>query len=172
MPSVPSPMCQSSSLRKASRSRLPSSCIGVTIATRLPLSIAIYRFFLKFASAAAPLIEHFTAIDLRSDTLCDSKRRAGFIVRALLRSSTDALHERRLRRVDVNIFVGDHAQAAAHELEQLARLEQEIGVARAAVALVACRERLVYQDALRPKCPEQQRQQRPVQVIADDDARK
>src|SRR3990172_7835911 len=45
MPSVPSWMCQSISLRKASRSRAPSSCIGVTIATRLPCSVAIYKIF-------------------------------------------------------------------------------------------------------------------------------
>src|SRR5476649_36737 len=47
MPSVPSVICQSISLRKASKSRLPSSCIGVTIATMLPVSCAILLIFLK-----------------------------------------------------------------------------------------------------------------------------
>src|SRR3954468_6729284 len=37
MPSVPSDTCQSMRLLKCARSRLPSSCIGVTIATRLPV---------------------------------------------------------------------------------------------------------------------------------------
>src|SRR5436309_746508 len=37
MPSVPSSTCQSMSLRKRGRSSFPSSSIGVTIATRLPV---------------------------------------------------------------------------------------------------------------------------------------
>src|SRR5688500_16578513 len=40
MPSVPSSTCQSMSLRKRARSSLPSSCMGVTIATRLPVIMA------------------------------------------------------------------------------------------------------------------------------------
>jgi hypothetical protein len=36
MQSVPSAMCQSISLRRASKSTLPSSCMGVTRATMLP----------------------------------------------------------------------------------------------------------------------------------------
>jgi hypothetical protein len=42
MPLVPSAMCQSISRRYASRSSVPSSCIGVTIATMLPLIMMVF----------------------------------------------------------------------------------------------------------------------------------
>src|SRR5690349_20262149 len=44
MPSVPSDTCQSISLRNAARSRAPSSFIGVTMATRLPVIMAPILF--------------------------------------------------------------------------------------------------------------------------------
>ena len=47
---VPSAMCQSISLRYASRSSVPSSCIGVTTATMLPLIMVV------FVSPAKPRI--------------------------------------------------------------------------------------------------------------------
>ena len=73
-----------------------------------------------------------------------------------------------LRLADHARLVGGDGEAAAHQLEQFAVLQQELRLARPPEALVAFHEGLVEQHAARRERAEQRGEERAMQVVGDD----
>ena len=86
--------------------------------------------------------------EVRGAGAAQAGRRQGRRIAQSLRCG-DALDHRHLRLADHARLVGRHREPAAHQLEQLAVLQQELGLARPAEALVAFHEGLVEQHAAR-----------------------
>src|SRR6266567_9018056 len=139
----------------AGRSSAPPSCIGVTIATRLPFSI---EHHLK-KPAFYPETSLVTPTPLR-------KRRRP---RSRAADGGEPLNYRGLRAIDAPLLEGDDRERFARELEQFALLEQEVGVRRLAVESIAGREGFVDQHAVRRQRGEQMRKQRAVKVVHHHD---
>src|SRR5436305_2469437 len=118
MPSVPSATCQSMRFLNLARSRLPSSRMGVTIATRLPVIIA-----LSFVSGG-----DFNLPQVPS-----------------LRAKT--LNHRRLRPFDAALLESDRRKACKR-LQQLSGLQQECRIRRPAELFIPCHERFIDEDSL------------------------
>src|SRR5512133_1818850 len=135
MPSVPSAMCQSMSFFRPGRSRLPSACMGVTIATMLPWIMMLCGGKLikgtivadsRALGALAPLLR------LQRPDL------AVFAIRPRP-NHADALDHCRPGLAYIPIFIRQHAQAAAEPpglLQQFARLQQEVRIGWLAEAAV------------------------------------
>ena len=150
-PRVPSLTCQSMSLRKASRSRLPSSCIGVTIATKLPVSIAMYRY-IPLSYSHCPNLRGSILQDSpvpgsqwrgAAGAPCPCASGAG---RKSL-TAADTLDHRRPWPLHPGFLARDDAQPATNRLQQFSRPEQMVRVAGSAKALVAGSKSFVEQDA-------------------------
>src|SRR6266581_9796734 len=107
----------------ADRSSAPPSCIGVTIATRLPFSI---EHHLKN--------RHFTPKRHSLFQTSFGKRRGP---RSRAADCGEPLNYRGLRAIDAPLLEGDYRERFARELEQFALLEQEVGVRRLAVESIA-----------------------------------
>ena len=69
---------------------------------------------------------------------------------------------------DDAVLEGEHAQPS-EGVEQFARAQKEIGIARAAKPFVADRKGFVEQQSVGRQRFRKPRQQRPVQVVHDDD---
>ena len=72
----------------------------------------------------------------------------------------------------MQVFVCENAQFPARPCEQFARSQQEIGIGRPAEALVAERERFIYERAVFRQRRQDMRKQRPIQIVGNDDAGK
>ena len=81
----------------------------------------------------------------------------------------EPLHDRRPLEGDASLLERDDREPRARHVEQLAVAQQELRVRRPAEALVAGRERFVQQRAVVVKLREQMREQRPMQIVGDDD---
>src|SRR5258706_12976436 len=150
MPSVPSATCQSMSLRKRWRSRLPSSSIGVMMATRLPVIMGAILNLLRDIDRADALRHrrlgplHFSFLEAE-----DPQRRKS------LRQLPRLEEESRIRR-PAEPFVPDHerlvdqhaalCQGLLNESEQGAM--QVIGNDDRAEALTGERPRALLQVGL------------------------
>src|SRR3954470_1936172 len=150
MPSEPSRIWKSTRARRPCRSKLPSSNIGVTMATRLPFSMA------NFPNKKARI-------------LTDSFRRGHVASRRVI-TGTNALNFGRFRRRDFHILISDYTQARFGDFEQFTRSQQEIRIRWLAEAFVARGERLIDQHASCCKRADDVRKQGTVQVVRDDHA--
>src|SRR5437763_6964394 len=139
MPSVPSATCQSMAALKLARSRLASSRIGVMIATRLPVIMRPSLVSGRDSSASN-----------------------------MTPARAEALDHRRLRTLDISLLEGD-GHERAEGAQQLARLQEECGIRGPAVLLVAGHERFIDEHAVFSERRLELRQERPVQIVRDDD---
>lgn len=73
--------------------------------------------------------------------------------------------------LDFSLLEGDDLQPAARELEQLVAAQEKIGIRGPAELLVAHHEGVVEEHAAVDESGEQQRKQRSVQIVHDDNPR-
>src|SRR3954471_23773643 len=106
--------------------------MGVTMATRLPLSLAI------LLPEKTVIWRRPAPVELTRDSTLS---RLGY--------GTDALDPRGFGTLEMDVLVGDHLELAAHGVEELAFAQQKIGAGRLAVTFVADRECLVQQHPAR-----------------------
>src|SRR6059036_255097 len=145
MPSVPCSMWKSMSDLKRSKSRRPSSCIGVTIATMDPESIGLRLSFERLILAQSPGCRMGRdGIERRRTLVCAH--------------CADALNHRLLRLGNQPLFERNHGQGF-QAVEQLVGPQQERRIARSAVALVAQGEGFVDQHAAGTQCTHQIRKE-------------
>src|SRR3954452_16641449 len=130
MPCVPCSICQSIRCLYASRSRAPSSLMGVAMATRLPVSIVVS---LGFGTKAA-FYSNRGAIQRRGrhgkphrspyKTAVDERHRLS----ARKARRGNALQDARVVTDRPPFLERKHRQAATSHVEKLAGREQEVGV--------------------------------------------
>ena len=90
-------------------------------------------------------------------------------MRILAGNRAEPLNDGLFRDLDFALLERHHLKTVPGHLKQFAGIEKERGRGRAAKSLVAARERLVDQHAARFQQVRQDGQQRPVQIIGDDD---
>ena len=90
-------------------------------------------------------------------------------MRCLIGNRAEPLDDSFFRHIDFALLERHHLKTAPGHLKQFAGVEKERGRGRAAESLVAARERLVDQHAARIQQVRQDGQQRPVQIVGDDD---
>ena len=162
IPAVPLATWNSMSRPSAGRSSAPPSCIGVAIATRLPVSMGGLRSetaILPHSTGAGPAVV---------------QPAAGIAARPGARGADGGEpldHGRAARGVDAALLERDHGRARRRRQSPAVRpgASRKSGIRRPAVGLVAAREGLVEQHARRGERRGQRREQRPVQVVGDDD---
>ena len=76
----------------------------------------------------------------------------------------------RTRAFDHALLEGDDVERGAHQFQEFTAVQEEIGIARTVVALVATREGLVDQHAAFLDRRQQGREQGPVEVVGHHDA--
>ena len=166
MPAVPLATWKSISLPSAGRSSAPPSCIGVAIATRLPVSMGMSR-------GKGAILPHSTAPDGRDAVQRAAiSRRDGAAASGASRSDRrDALHDRRAPAVATTALLerDDRRAAPRDEREQLAAARAGNPDSTAG-RRPRCRARTSRRAARRRgERGEQIGNERPVQVVGDDD---
>src|SRR6185369_5423576 len=172
-PAVPLAAWKSISVRRAGRSSAPPGCIGVTIATKLPVSIEnnlgkapFYPNRSGQGTAARPEIgTSARGSILRRSSLSWQQRRPA----ASAPDGRDALHDRRPRGAYQALLEGNDGQSLAQKRKQFVGGQQMLRIGRAAIGFVAGRECLVQERAAAIQQVEQLGEQRAVQIVGDDD---
>ncbi len=78
---------------------------------------------------------------------------------------------RRLGTVHITVFISEHLERTAHDFQQFAGIQQELGPRRAPILFVAQGKRFVNQQAPGRNGRQQGREQGAMQVVGDNDRR-
>jgi hypothetical protein len=127
---------------------------------------------LPFSMGIAAKKGDFTAFDRRLSQRIGPwgrlGKRAGLLPDAP--DSRDSLHDREPSFPGNDALLErDDVEAAFHDAQKLAAFEQERGIRRAAIRLVPARESLVQQYSVLAERREQGGQERPMEIVRDDD---
>jgi hypothetical protein len=90
-------------------------------------------------------------------------------MRVLAGNRAETLNDSLFRDLDFALLERHHLKTMSGNLKQFAGIEKKRRRGRAAESLIAARERLVDQHAVRIQQVRQDGQQRPVQIIGDDE---
>ena len=98
-------------------------------------------------------------------------QRLGRSIAAIL-ADANTLHHRQSRLVNIAVLESDDPQRKAyitHEIKQLARLQQEVGIGGFAKTLISSSKGLINEHTARCEAIEHAVKQWPVKVVGDDD---